>query len=295
MISFREYLKETIDNTRSHYTSIEGLYEILKKGYISGNEYEGNTKNFPYSYSQNTPNKPKELCLIRRGKENNIFKIASRYLDNIKIVFDLDNVANLKGVGKPKPIAEFGVRDLLNTKNWIKEQLQDKNIITQEEGEKIFNFIKNIPSYKVDDFISKKSKRWVNTNFKTKPKNKLEKIWETLITCLAPFDIELFNKREGEERLNLTKSNIPVSSRYMKIILGNDILREISERKIQAEIRMLSYLYKDKKITKEEFEKFMYETKHMSEIKKKKLEETLSLIEQYKKKDPNLFEFKEKI
>ena len=300
MKSFREYLIETLDNTRSHYTSDEGLYEILKDGQIIGFDQPSNKSDFNNSYPNDNHKVTRELCLIRKGDEAKISKIASSKIDNIKIMFDWDNIKKLRGIKKPYPIAEWNSTYYKYAISFIKN-LERKNIITEEEGKKIFNIVKvySRNRNKYQDMINNPSKaqRELKKEFPNKTKEDIEEIYFVITDSLAPYDIPAPGYREGEERLDLSDHTIPVSSEYIKIILGNDIIKYDVYDKEKEKID--NYI-KSKRMPKELEKKFREkQAKELERIKtslKKKeevLKELLPLIEKYKKTDPSLFEYKD--
>ena len=290
MKTFREYIAEEISDKLSHFTTIKNLIKILEQGYISGRQYKMNEKNFQYTYNQKRQKKvdrPKELCLIRKAYENNIIQIANQPIDNIKIVFDWDNIRNLRGVGKPHPISEYSVQDSVNSKNIIKRELQNKGIITPKEGETIFNFAKSIKDIKYWEENKKKIITWVFENFKYKKEEDRKKIVDALIS------IEKEGNREGEERIDLSKNSIPVSSKYIKIILGGQgIANYMSGRDIEVYKAFAQDLYSKNKISEKEYKKTINFYDHINENKKKQEKKLYSLINKYNDKDPELFDFK---
>jgi hypothetical protein len=79
----------------------------------------------------------------------------------------------------------------------------------------------------------------------------------------------------------------------MKIILGNNIIRKISEYKLDFLINRYRREYRKKEISREELDRRTEYLKNINRYKEEELKQLLLLIEEYKKKDPNLFEYKD--
>lgn len=261
MISFREYIAEETTDNRAHFTSLKNLFSILKDGELKGKHYNWNkgsinkTGNTQIASNKDLNDKRLELCLIRKGRASDIGKIALE-APEVKIIFDWDNIRKLRGIRKPYPIAE-AVIQLKDAMNRQVDELIEKKLLKPTDKERIIKKLLNPGSaneYQLQDEL------W--TEYPSLKNHRL-----LPITQNATNRLYIICVREGEERVDLTKNNIPVSSKYMKIILPKNITR----------LSSLSSGISDKQKQEEEVQKL------------------ISLIEQYKKKDPDLFEFKEKI
>ena len=258
MISFREYLREEISDKLSHFTDFDGLLGILKNGYLKGGYYLinktslGKIKKYEKTIAYDDSEEKEEVCLIRKSNKKEIEKIAERKAD-VEIVFDWDNVLNLRNIKKPYPIAEYPLSDKDGIITVIDELIQ-KGIIPEKFKERIldyFLFPKN--NEDVERKIEKLKEKFPKLKEAKESINEL--LWRS--KRLKEY---ISGKRESEERIDVSKNRIPISSKYMKIIFLKTLDSE-------------------------------YKKENISEEQKKSLE---YWITRYYKQDPKLFEYKEK-
>ena len=295
MKTFREYLIETIDNTRSHFTSLKNLVSILKDGKLNGRQrgyYRGKKdlkkiNNYDIAQQQ-SDDVIKELCLIRKNLKQNIDILAAQDAD-FEIVFDWDNIKNLRIIKKPYPFSEWSTNYNYGFIEQLK-RLENENVLTQndlkklyslylkyskrkntDEIDKVFNSLSvfdKYPELKDLDIFSENSKKFLYYLDKIKDRNKKEELYNLqreLFNLRDEMKYKSINSlkfsRDGEERIDLSKNSIPVSSKYMKIIVPR-----VFNKKEKS------------KVSNEEINKYLEELNH--------------LIKQYIKTDPSLFEFK---
>lgn len=263
MISFREYLKEEVTDNLIHYTTLEALKGILKNGYLKGHSYDINADTLTGKKSDYDV---LEICLTRKSNQKNIHH-HSVIDKQVMIIFDMDNIKNIRGVKKPYVINEpqvwrkqimdcdFSILDKLDIPAGLKRRIKH-NLTTATLGYRFFANNGQISiKYLYNCLLSE-------TLELLKPYRAYEKLSEDdrkkLRTLVQEGAEILYYKyyREGEERIQIPKKGvpldkdakakiyvpgIPVSSKYMKIII--DCSREAS---IDEELRSLVNSYKEK-------------------------------------------------
>lgn len=256
MKSFREYLAEELSDKLSHFTDFDGLLGILKSGYLKGGYYLinkvslGKIKKHEKTIAYDDSEEREEVCLIRKSNKKEIEKIAEREAD-VEIVFDWDNVLNLRNVKKPYPIAEYPLSDKNGIIEAVNELIQ-KEAIPEKFKERVLDY-----------FLFPKSNEDIERKIE-KLKEKFPKLKEAkasvneLLWRSKRLKEYISGKRESEERIDVSKNRIPISSKYMKIIFLKTLDSE-------------------------------YKKENISEEQKKSLE---YWIAHYYKQDPKLFEFR---
>ena len=226
MISFREYLAEEITDKLSHFTSFEGLLDILKKGYIKGKSYDRNkismskTKDFEKTKAEKLHDKMLEFCLIRKSSKKGILDVAE-HVPQVEIVFDWDNILNLRNVRKPYPIAEIPMLTKDRIIDWTNELIK-KNYIEEKDRQYFLNLFLNLKNGFDNNLKSAMEIHDLPNKFPKLKSEEGEKLIKELFT-FARRKRHYQTEREGEERIDLSRNVIPVSSKYMKIIIPKDI------------------------------------------------------------------------
>ena len=216
----------------SHFVGDDSLLAILKSGYIKGTQYDVAKMNFKgdkkfKDYAQN----PYELCVVRKGLATDPEKLSENS-GKTRILLDKDAILNIRNIRKPYPVAELPVQNgkfLDEAFDKIKERLKND----QYKINKIKELVYSKPMIVPEEL-----------------KLKLKKIapelenWLTAeLTAQYKIVYDKIRKREGEERFDLSKNTIPLSSKYVKIVLNKN---EVSNDEVKKEIRKL--YKKDKEI-----------------------------------------------
>lgn len=229
------YEQLILENRRSelvHFTSIENLISIIKKGVLLGFEYE----------ESSTDKKGRvEVATLRRSMEKtykkDIKKMAQLTLNSggVKIyIFDKNIKSSLRG-SKIKPISEYG--KIFDYKKFIKnitdfvEDVKSKNVTVKAVEEFIDTSLKDLskrisPSKIRESLYIKTSEMGpIYKKFEEKFKislNDFQKMF--LATAMRTRTYSMFPQtaREGEERISVKgsvekQSGIPVDPRFMKI------------------------------------------------------------------------------
>ena len=67
--------------------------------------------------------------------------VSDSPIDNIKIIFNIDNIINIRNIKKPYSIAEYGIEDYLFLSDEL-DYVVANNIISNEDADKLFKIIK---------------------------------------------------------------------------------------------------------------------------------------------------------
>ena len=280
-----------------HYTSVESLLKILKDGKLIGKAQKENKYNFPYRCDEFIEKRPLELCLVRKAGEHLIVYNCKQNVDNIKIDLNLDNVSKLRYIKKPYSICWLNNERYINAAAIIWNTYQD-NFFNYNDGQKTLKLIRKFTSVDtkqiMDDFNNnpEKIREYTRNVFNDKSEHELSIIENVLCFCIQRF----YNKynglyRDAEERIDLSKNSIPVTSEYMKIILGTKIIRFTPEEYYQYRISNWDNFLKNGWIDQEIYNYLIKNFKDVIKDKEKILPELNALIEEYKIKDPDLFEY----
>lgn len=282
-----------------HYTSVESLLEILKSGKITGRSYKEHKYSFPYRCDEPIKKGPLELCLTRKAGERLIVHNCKQNVDNIKVDLNLENISKLRYIKKPYNICWINNERYINIIPVIWNSCQTNSFV-YSDGQKILKLVRKFTSVEkqqmMDEFDEhpERVREYVRSVFDDKSDYELSIIENILYFCIQYF----YNKhsglyRDAEERIDLTKNTIPVSSEYMKIILGTKIIRFTSEEYYQYRISNWNKYLEEGWIDQETYN---YNIEHFKDVikdKEKILPELNALIEEYKNKDPDLFEYME--
>ena len=286
----------SFDEKLYHYTSVQGLIEILKSGKLIGHKYREHKNNFPYCCMTEYPEVgPDELCLVRRAGERVVVTAAKQNVDNIKILLKMDEIRKLRYIKKPYSICGCNGWRYLNA-IYIINELCVRNGYSHEHGQNMLRIVRQLTARNketIDKFENHPDeiRAYTSTFFKNKTEAQMYEIDWVMKMCVKFF----YNKhcglsRDAEERLDLSKNFIPVSSKYMKIILGKKILRFTPTEYYQYRRGRWKECLRLGWIDQEMYDEFERNFVNVVTEKEKVLDEANALVEEYKQKDPDLFE-----
>lgn len=257
-MNLTKLIKEEMSDILTHYTDSKGLLEILKDGKLRGREYNYNKNNLTNKYDF-----VKELCLVR--KTNKDFKNLSEATANsvAKFHFDFDNIKNIRGVKKPYPIAELPIGFL--------EEIESLFYVIAENKKNKLDY-KDVPKI-LKEIKSGKIKTVGQLN------NYIMNIDPEIITyadyrCISE-KFKLYRnslqKREMEERVDLTKAEIPLSPKYIKIELTKPVDHFLYGGPLKKMIQLEYFRNKDLFVNNKYLEKVINEPiKEEEELTKKR-------------------------
>lgn len=257
-MNLAKLIKEEMSDSLTHYTDSKGLLAILRDGKLRGREYFHNKNDLTKKYEF-----VKELCLVRKTNKN--FKELSKATANsvAKFHFDFDNIKNIRGVKKPYPIAELPIGYFEEIKWFFNRAIQDgKTKLNYKDALKVLKEIKSgkiktvgqLNNYMMNidsEIITTKRYRDIVKNFKL-------------------YRISL-QQREMEERIDLTKAEIPLNPKYIKIELIKPIDHFIYGDPLKKMIQMEYFRNKELFVNNKYLEKVINETiKEEEELTKKR-------------------------
>ncbi|MBO7078761.1 MAG: hypothetical protein J6W64_03015 [Bacilli bacterium] len=229
MVNFREYLAEEAKDNLVHYTTLNNLKLILQAGRLRGGTYECNLDTLRSGKVDSNRN---EICLTRKSNTKNIHHYAVRR-NEVMIMFDIDNIINIRGVKKPYTINEPQTRRYMFMRKNIDSVLNKFDIpaglkrqlkALLENGKLNYNFFKNNgvidEDYLKRCIYSKVRKMMKPYNAFERASNKAQS--DLSFICRVAGAIMYYKYyKEGEERIVIPKEGIPVSTKYMKIIIDS--------------------------------------------------------------------------
>lgn len=220
-------LVEEATDELTHWTNFRNLYGMLEKGYIEGKQYNVN-KN---TITRKEGEAPKELCLVRKSNKNIEDLSDAAANREVRICFDIPNIKNIRGIKKPYPIAELPIVSLQWIERTFDKMIRSKMLTTDDKTD-LLNMIKV-----------------------GKPKR--EVLSKIISVCgennpyLNDLTIDIENRynfiknREMEERLDLSKANIPISSKYIKIEIDEEQYKWYNKEDLKELLKLIN-TYKKK-------------------------------------------------
>lgn len=267
-------LNEEAKDDLCHITTLENLSKILSSGYIKGGHYgdqkdeKGNIVS-SYGTSLLKNDDSRELCL---GRKNNVklqHGSTGSTSQEVFIYLDMDSVKNLKGAGKgARPTYEHGLASSRHLEEQIKYYLDPAKVKDQawKKGiseDKIYKQLADSLRIKdTPEHFYNKYYWYLKDEFKSSPKcYDLEKYYEQSLATMtnkkgaaeySGFGANLRGSEgvDGESRIDLSKSNIPVSSKYIRIVINPFVMKQPSYYFDQSDVGMqiIKYYEKDPKL-----------------------------------------------
>ena len=223
-------IAEEATDELSHFVGEESLEKILESGYLKGSQYDIAKMNFKGSKEfKNIDDNPKELCLVRKGLATNPEALSGNS-GTTRFLLDMENIKNIRHIKKPYPVAQLPVQNQRFIENELKE-LEEYGLDKTR-----LNLIKSSINHK-PMLPPKEVEEKINSLFKNSRGN-IVNISRSIISDYKVV-YDKIRRREGEERLDLSKAVIPLSSKYFKIVLSandlNDKIVELIKQKHQKD------------------------------------------------------------
>ena len=232
-MNFNEALliSEEATDDLSHFVGEDSLEAILRSRHLRGSQYNVSKLNLTKSNGET----PKELCLVRKGLANKPESLSGNS-GKTRFLLDMNNILTIRNVKKPYPIAELPIEN----KGFL-----DKTF------ERLYD-------YGMDDDRLNKLKQLVYHKPMLKPEQVKARINEMIGRSRGPitddmkriiYDYEVIydkvRRREGEERLDLSKAIIPLKSKYVKIVLAKEDINEKIKRMVRTKFKYDPELFYD--------------------------------------------------
>lgn len=208
----------------SHFAGADYLESIFRDGCIKGSQYSiGRRQAMGSKDFTEKDDDPYEFCVVRKAHADKPLKL-SLSAGATQILVDKNTIMNIRGIKKPYPIAEIPLFKTKLIQSTIK-RIEDE---TGRDCSDIKAAMTHRPLYTPEQFNEKMPKIFGYAR--------------NLVDSIKRDYSEYYRKishREGEERFDLSRNSIPLSSRYIKFRLAK---REMNP-KLAGYIR--SYCKKD--------------------------------------------------
>lgn len=189
----------------SHFAGTEYLESIFRDGCIKGSQYSiGRRQAMGSKDFTEKDDDPYEFCVVRRAHADRPLKLSLN-AGATQILLDRNTIMNIRGIKKPYPIAEIPLFKTKLMENTLKE-------IEEASGRDCSDIraaIAHRPLYTPEQFNGKMPKLF----------GYARPLLESLKRDYAEYYRKI-SHREGEERFDLSKNPIPLSSKYIRFRLA---------------------------------------------------------------------------